>query len=78
MTIVHQGHLGITKTKSLMREKVYWQGMDNKEVENFINECIACQANTKVPYPTPFNMSELPKGPWVDICYFFGSLSSGD
>ena len=36
LTIAHQGHLGITETESLMREKVSWQGMD-KEVENFIN-----------------------------------------
>ena len=68
LTMGHQGHLGITKTKSLMREKVY-----------FINECIVCQANTKVPNPTPLNMSELPKEPWVDIsCDFFGPLASGD
>lgn len=40
LTIEHQGHLGITKTKPLMRENVYWQGMD-KEVQNFIHECIA-------------------------------------
>lgn len=49
-----------------MREKVYWQGM-HKEVENFINERIACRVNTKLPNPTPLSMSELPKGPLVDI-----------
>ena len=61
-----------------MKEKVYWQDMD-KKVESYINECIACQANTKIPNPAPLNMSELPKGPWVDIsCNLFGSLVSGD
>lgn len=39
----------------------------HKEVENFINECIACRVNTKLPNPTPLSMSELPKGPLVDI-----------
>ena len=40
LTIEHQGHLGITNNKPLMRENAYWQGMD-KEVQNFIHECIA-------------------------------------
>ena len=35
LTIAHEGYLGITKTKSFMREKVYWQGK-KKEKENFI------------------------------------------
>ena len=47
LNIVHEGYLGITKMKSLMREKVYWQGM-KKEEENFINEYTACQVNTKI------------------------------
>ena len=66
LTVAHQCDLRITKKKLLMREKVYWQGM-HKEVENFINECIACQVNTKLPNPTPLSTSELPKGPLVDI-----------
>ena len=43
-----------------MGEKVYWQGMD-KEVRNFINKCIAFQANTEMPNLTPLNVSELLK-----------------
>ena len=48
----------------------------DKEVENFIHEYIAYQANTKLPNPTPFNISELPKEPWLDIlCDFFWAFS---
>ena len=50
--------MGSTKTKSLIGEKVYWQGMD-KEVRNFINKCIAFQANTEMPNLTPLNIMDL-------------------
>ena len=51
----------------------------DKEVENFINECKACQGNAIAPNPKPLNISELPKGSWIDLSYdFFGSLASGD
>ena len=56
LTIAHQGHLGVSKTKSLMRETVYWQGMD---------EYMNCQANKKLPNPAPAKISESSKVPWA-------------
>ena len=69
---VHQGHLGISKTKTVLRQKVYWPKMDNF-IEEYINECVACAANTKVPTPQPITMSTLPEAPWTKISVdFFG------
>ena len=43
ITIVHQGHLGMEKSKQLLRSKVYWKGMD-KDVNDTIAECRNCQS----------------------------------
>ena len=40
--IAHEGHLGIVKTKQLIRDRVWFPGMD-KMVENEIKQCSACQ-----------------------------------
>ena len=64
LTMAHQGHLGVSKTKSLMRETVYWQGMD-EEVEKLLNEYMNCQANKKLPNPAPAKISESSKVPWA-------------
>ena len=78
--LAHQGHQGIVKTKRLIREKLWFPGID-KLVEDKIQNCLACQASTldsKAKYE-PLIMSELPDGPWqkVDID-FCGPFPSGD
>ena len=35
MEIVHQGHIGILKSKAVIREKLYWPALD-KDVENYL------------------------------------------
>ena len=42
--IAHEGHQGIVKTKTLLREKVWFPGIDAM-VKAAIQNCIACQAN---------------------------------
>ena len=57
--IAYQGNLGICKVKSLLRENVYWPGLD-ADVNEFISRCIPCQANLRIPPPEPVKMSTLP------------------
>ena len=40
--IAHEGHLGIVKTKALLREKVWFPCMDNM-VETKVKACLPCQ-----------------------------------
>ena len=47
--LAHQGHQGLCKTKSLLREHVWFPGMD-KLVKEEIDQCIPCQA-TRQPNP---------------------------
>ena len=51
LATAHQRHLGIVKIKGLLREKVWWPGID-QEVEKMIKECHAYQVtgSSKVNY----------------------------
>ena len=69
--IAHEGHQGIVKTKTLLREKVWFPGIDGM-VKEAIQNCIAGQANGTPDHPQPLQMSALPPRPWhtvsVDFC----------
>ena len=71
INIAHEGHQGIVKTKQLLREKIWFPGMDD-EVKRIVGNCLACQANGPNQYPEPLQMSPLPPEPWhtvhVDFC----------
>ncbi|KAI0210788.1 hypothetical protein LSAT2_004428 [Lamellibrachia satsuma] len=78
--LAHQGHQGMVKTKCLIREKVWFPGIDVL-VEKRVKKCMACQASTHLPESSkePLKMSKLPEGPWqhVDID-FCGPFPPGD
>ena len=71
VSIVHEGHQGLVKTKQLLREKIWFPGIDDY-VKRMIDTCLACQANGPENRPDPLQMSSLPPGPWhtvhVDFC----------
>ncbi len=72
VTLAHEGHQGMSKTKSLLREK-------NKLVERQLGQCIPCLAATPKNSKEPLKMSKLPDGPWekVDID-FCGPMPTGE
>ena len=71
VNIAHEGHQGIVKTKQLIREKIWFPGLDD-EVKKVISDCLACQANGPDQRPDPLQMSPLPPDPWhtvhIDFC----------
>ena len=71
ISLAHEGHQGLVKTKQLLREKVWFPGID-KFVKRTIETCIACQANGPDNRPDPLQMSPLPPTPWhtlhIDFC----------
>ena len=74
------GHQGIVKTKSLIREKVWFPGID-KMVKDKVDNCLACQAVTpsKSSRIEPLQMTPLPSGPWKMLAMdFLGPFPSGD
>ena len=78
LELAHEGHQGITKTKALLRSKVWFPMMDNM-VENIVSKCIPCQANSNRKSSEPLQMSELPKGAWLKLSIdFCGPIPTGE
>lgn len=75
--IAHQGHQGIVKTKALLREKVWFPGID-KAVERKVTNCIPCQACSKKNSPEPLQMSSLPAEPWTEVSIDFADMPMGE
>ena len=65
------GHLGMTKTKQMLREK-YWFPMINSMVEQIIGQCYECQVTTKDHKKQPIKMTPIPEKPWDVISVDFG------
>ena len=74
---MHEGHMGIIRTKMLLRRRVWFPGLDQL-VEWKIKNCIPCQAVTPLVMQLILNMSELPERHWQKLnTYFYGTLPSG-
>ena len=65
------GHLGITKTKRLVRDKYWFPGMDGL-IEELLSQCFECKVTTKQRRSEPVKMTEIPSKPWDTIAVDFG------
>ena len=76
--LAHEGHQGIVKTKQLLRQKVWWPGID-MQVEALIKSCHACQAVSQSAKPEPIISTDMPSKEWdvvhIDVC---GPFPSGE
>ena len=78
VTLAHSGHQGIVKTKQLIREKIWFPGID-KHVEDAVKHCIPCQAAVPDNRRQPLQMTELPPAPWISVAAdFCGPLPTGE
>ena len=76
--IAHETHLGIEKTKSLIREKIWFPQIDSR-VKDTIEQCITCQAVGKPKPPEPLRMTEMPELPWRTVHVdFYGPLPTSE
>ena len=76
--IAHENHQGLSKTKALLREKVWFPGIDEL-AQKTLHSCIACQAVGRPAPPEPLHLQDMPKGPWEKVHIdFYGPLPSGD
>ena len=75
--LAHVGHQGIEKTKSLLREKIWYPNVD-KRVREMVDKCIACQTvgngnNWEPMEMTPTLATE--DKPWTSIAIdFYGPI----
>ena len=77
-TLAHEGRQGVVKTKQLLREKVWFPGIDHK-VQQTVKNYIPCQACTPEKSCEPVQMSKLPTQPWSEVSIdFSGPYPSGE
>ncbi|CAF1064638.1 unnamed protein product [Brachionus calyciflorus] len=75
--ITHGGHMGIIKTKQLIRGHVWFPNID-KQVEEMVKKCHKCQINSDLTKFEPICPSEMPDAPWVLASIdFYGPLKCG-
>lgn len=60
---LHSTHFGGTRLKSLARGYVWWERID-KDIEELIRNCAACQVTRADPAKVPLHCWETPKGPF--------------
>lgn len=77
VSLAHEGHQGVVKTKSLLREKVWFPGID-KMVEKKVQSCCACLISTPESKREPLKMSPLPKAPWSEVSMDFAELPNSE
>ncbi|GFN97816.1 hypothetical protein PoB_002432200 [Plakobranchus ocellatus] len=76
--LAHEGHLGIVKTKQLLREKISFPGLDAK-VEAKVRNCISYQSCSDTHTQEPLRMSDCQDAPWIDVSIdFFGLTRQGE
>ena len=54
-----QGHLGVNKTKQIIRKKYWFPGM-NTRITDTVQTCFDCQIATDQHHTEPAKMTELP------------------
>ena len=59
LSILHETHQGIYRSKALLREKLWWPGINN-DVERLISNCGVCQRLSNPVKPPPIQTTELP------------------
>lgn len=62
----HDGHPGMTNTKKILRERVWWPGMD-RDVEKLVEQCNPCFLNSGQSRPAPMRATVLPRFPFDKV-----------
>ena len=66
LSLLHEGHPGITRMKTLARGYVWWPSMDS-ELEDSVKRCSKCQEHQRLPAKAPMHPWEWPDRPWARI-----------
>ena len=78
VSLAHEGHQGVVKTKERLRTKVWWPAMDC-DAEKRCAECYGCQMVTKNVPPPSLKSTPLPNQPWEEVAVdLMGPLPSGE
>ena len=68
LSMAHEGHLGVVKTKQRCRSSIWWPEVDH-QIEEFIKDCEACVLSGKSGHPRPGPLQAIPwpREPWSKL-----------
>lgn len=59
LRLLHEGHLGIEKTKLRARKIFYWPGITS-DIENYVKCCKVCESNARKNPKEKKNIAAIP------------------
>jgi hypothetical protein len=76
--LAHEGNQGLIKTKKLLRERIWFPGID-KSVEYLIENCAICQLKNNGNRNEELKISKFPELPWVHLeIVLFGPIPNNN
>ena len=75
--MAHDGHQGIVRTKTRLRQRVWWPDMD-KSAGQFVKACHPCQLVGPRSKPEPVRSTVLPEGPRTDLAIDLHEIPGGN
>ncbi|XP_064470125.1 uncharacterized protein K02A2.6-like [Ornithodoros turicata] len=68
LTLAHETHPGIVRTKQRLRDLYWWPGMD-AQAEKMVRDCSTCQSTDKSARtaPSPLHPVPFPAKPWAKL-----------
>ena len=66
VSIAHESHQGVEKTKALLRENVWFPKMHDI-VKEALSTCIPCLSTGANVRPEPITMTKMPDKPWTKL-----------
>ena len=76
LDMLHEGHQGIVRMKSLAHSYVWWPGLD-EDFTKLAKECSLCQQVQKLPAPVPLHLWLWPEKPWAQVHLDFAGQFRG-
>ena len=76
MKLLHSGHPGMTRMKSLARLHIWWPDIDST-IEAHTKSCIGCATAGRDPTRVPLHQWELPLRPWQRVHVDFAGPFKG-
>lgn len=77
LRLLHHGHPGIQRMKSLARMHAYWPLMD-QQLENFVKQCGRCAAAAKQPVKTTLQSWPISTKPWERVHIDYAGPHTGN
>ncbi len=66
LRVLHEGHMGMEKTKARARVVLYWPNM-GKDIEHMVTKCPACLRFRKGKKKEPLKQHPIPARPWQTV-----------